>query len=368
MNKATIKLNNTPEQIELIKATVSPNGETAMKAREAVAAFMGPVIQKVLDLQGVANTLFENWPYNEDDTPTFPLDLYWGVGANDIPVWSQASAGGLGTRVVAGLQEMVLSTYRLDSAVAFNNKTLRRGRLPYVSLGMNRMAQEILNKQEKNKFYIILKALAEARTNAAEHLIQSTTANILQLDDFNRLLTLSKRQNAAFQGGTADSSYSNGVTDLYMSPEMMESIRAMAYNPQNTTAIPNTDESTAVPLPDSIREEIYRNAGTSSIYGKALHEMLEFGTNRSYNTIFDSLYSGTITFATANQELVLGVDRSRQYALLRPVAQNADAGSEFVTQVDDQWSKRADRVGWFGALNEGAIVIDARVLGGIIIA
>lgn len=370
MKNAQIKLKNTPEQIELFKAAASTDSVKAMNAREAIAKFIGPVLNQVVNIAGFTNDLFTPWPYNEDDIPTFPLDLYYGAGVNQVVSWSQGSAGGLGSSSVCGLQEMTLATFRLDSAINFNKKTIKRGRLPYISLGLNRMAQELLRKVEYNGFYILLKALAEARTAGLEHLIQSTSANILQLDDFNRLITRSKRIDTGWDNSsTPENATSYGATDLYMSPEVMESIRAMAYNPQNVTAIPDTSESTAVPLPDAIRTEIFRNAGASEIYGKVLHEMLELGISKRYNTVFDTLYSaasGAITFATANQELVLGVNQSRQ-GLIKPIAQNADTGDTFVTQVDDQWPTRAEKVGWFCAGELGFVCIDGRVLSGCII-
>lgn len=366
MKNARIQLKNTPEQIELFKAAASTDSVKAMQAREAIAKFIGPVINQVMNIASYTNDLFTPWPYNEDDQPTFPLDLFFGAGVNQIVVWSQSSAGGLGTTSIKGLQEMTLDTFRLDSAINFNVKTVKRGRLPYISLGLNRMAQELLKKVENNGFYILLKALAEARTNNLEHIIQSTAADRLQLDDFNRLITRSKKIDVAWDGGTPETGTAFGATDLYMSVDRMEDIRAMAYNPQNTIATPDTSESTALGLPDSIRADIFRNAGASEIYGKILHEMLELGVGQRYNTVFDNLYSGALTFDTANQELILGVNQSRQ-GLIKPIAQNADSGETFITQVDDQWPVRAGKVGWFGSMELGFSVIDSRVLSGLII-
>ena len=42
-----LKLKNTPEQVELIKAMGSKNQLVAREASEAFAAFLGPVIQSV---------------------------------------------------------------------------------------------------------------------------------------------------------------------------------------------------------------------------------------------------------------------------------------------------------------------------------
>lgn len=368
MNNAKIKLKNTPQQVELIKAMVSPDSATATKAREAFAKFIGPVIQQVLNLMGTANMIYTDWPYNEDDLPMFPLDQYYQAPVGTIKVWQQNSAGGLGSSIESGLQEMPIATYRLDTAVGWLEKTIRRGRLPYISLGLNRAAQELLLKEERNGWLVAIRALAEARTAGLEHVIESGTADVLQLDDFNKWITRAKRINAAFDGaGTPDSLYSRGPTDAFLSPEMTEQIRGFSYNPMNTRhGKLDSTGATAVPLPDSVREEIYRNAGMAEIYGVTLHELLELGINKKYNTLFDEFYSGSLSFATADQEVIIGVDRSRD-ALIRPIAQNADFGAELVMQVDDQWPKRSGRLGFFGAKEEGRAVIDSRVLTALII-
>lgn len=377
MNNAKIKLKNTPDQVELIKAMASADGVKSGQAREAFAKFIGPVIQQVLNLMGTANLIYTDWPYNEDDLPMFPLDQYYQNPVGSVKVWQQNAPGGLGSSLESGLQEMPITTYRLDTAVSWLEKTIKRGRLPYVSLGLNRTAQELLRLQERNAWLVALRALAEARTRSSgsvyEHVIQTAVADVLQLDDFNKWLTRAKRINVAFDlTGTPEQMYSKGATDAFLSPEMMEQIRGFVYQPMNTrvgatgtTGTP-AGSSTAVPLPDAMREQIYQNAGLSEVYGITLHEMLEFGISQRYNTLFDSFYAGALTFDTVNQEIVVGVDRSRD-ALIRPIAQNADYGSDLVMQVDDQWPKRAGKIGFFGAIEEGRAVIDSRVLTGLII-
>ena len=128
----------------------------------------------------------------------------------------------------------------------------------------------------------MLKALANATTNSTGHVLSATTENVFQIHDMNRLLTLNKRINESFDNGTPDTAYSNGVTDLFVSPEIMEQVRAFAYQPMNTRTGPgnaaNTDKGTAgIALPDNLREGIYRAAGLPEIYGVALNELLELG-------------------------------------------------------------------------------------------
>ena len=43
-----LKLKNTPEQVELIKAMGSKDPAVAREASEAFAAFLGPVVRQVL--------------------------------------------------------------------------------------------------------------------------------------------------------------------------------------------------------------------------------------------------------------------------------------------------------------------------------
>lgn len=366
-----IRIKNTPEQIELIRAMASKDRTKAIEARETFAKFIGPIVQQVLDLMATSSLIYVDWPYNEDDDPSFPLDMYFQAPVNHVHVWQQNMAGGLGTSLVTGLQELKLHTYRLDSAVSLLEKNVRRGRLPYVSLALNRMAQEVLRKQERNAWLVILKALGEAQTGSNKHVIAANTANVLQVHDLNQLLTRSKRINVAFNDGTPDQMYSKGATDLFVSPEAMEQVRSFAYQPMNTRAVPNTDESTAVPLPDSVREKVYTSPDVQEIYGLSLHEMLEFGISQDYNTLFEAHISGTINgpggsaFATATDEILVGIDMSRD-GLIRPVAQNADTGATFEAQVDDQWVTRSGKLGWFGSLEEGRVCLDSRTCTGIV--
>ena len=70
-----LKLKETPEQIELITAMGSKNATASREASEAFAAFLGPVIQEVIQTAGTASHIYCDAPFNEDDNPSYPLDL-----------------------------------------------------------------------------------------------------------------------------------------------------------------------------------------------------------------------------------------------------------------------------------------------------
>lgn len=361
-----IKLKNTPEQVELVKALGSKNKLVSLEAQEALAAFIAPVAREVLQKAGTANLIFTTETYNEDDNPSIPLDLYYNEGKDFVTVWQQNIAGGLPSSQVYGIDEMLVSTWRLDSAVSMLKKYARKARLDVVSKTITKMLQEVLVKSERNLWSVALKALAEARTDGATHIISSTTANVFQVDDLNRLFTKMRRINSAFDGGTPAGFSSKGLTDLFVSPEILEEIRSFAYEPMNTRAIPNTDESTAVPLPDSVRQAIYENAGASEIYGVMIHEVLELGDDKVYNNLFDTFYSGTPTFTGATDQILIGVDKGRE-ACIKLVAQNADSGETFTAIPDDQFLSRSEKIGFYGSTEMGSAVVDSRSLVGIIV-
>lgn len=362
-----IKLKKNQEQIELVKAIGSKNRTESLAAQESFAAAIGPVIGEVLMQLGTASMIFQDYEYGEDESPTYPLDFYYGEGAGAITVWSASKAGGLPSNWIESSGELRFMPYDLESAINFDKNYARKTyAFSVLSKAVERMINEILIKQERQAWGCILRALGEARTNSADHIIAATTANVLQLDDFNKLKTLSKRLTQSYAQGTSSNVFSNGATDLFLSPEMMEQIRGMAYQPMNTRAGGESGvpaESVAVPLPDNVREEIYRNAGASAIYKTNITELNELGVGYKYNILFDQYAPGG-TFTVATDEVVIGLDLSRG-AFVRAVENNG-SGSATV-EVDDQFVARSKKVGFYTGIREARVCLDGRVCTAVIV-
>ena len=376
-----IKLKNTPEQIELIKAMGSKNPTVAREATEAVAAFLGPVIHEVLQTAGTVSRIYRDIPFDEDSDPSIPLDLFYNELQGYVTVWSQNMAGGMPTSQIEGVKELKFGTYRLDSAVSFNKKYARKSRLDVISKAIERMVNEVLIKQERNGWAVILKALAEASTkNVASisltHVIAGNATFLL--DDLNKLITRIKRINESYSGNTATQPYSNGITDLYISPEIKQAIRAFAYNPINTAT---TTETTVIGgirgqyLSDNLRDEIWRSAGMQSIYGVNLIELIEFGVGQKYNTLFDTFAQAVGAAMTgapgwaATKQIVVGIDNTRG-VFLRPVARQAESGGTIQVLPDGQfeaYGSRVEKVGFYSFLEEGRLCLDSRALAGVVV-
>jgi hypothetical protein len=374
-----VKLEKNPENLELLAKVGSRNKATSQAAQEILAALVGNIVEQVLQQAATSELIYSTYEYDFDTVPSIPLDLFEDNDENYIRVWSQSIAGGLPTNVIHGTDEYRFQTYRLDSAVSFLKRYAKDGRLNVVAKAIERMAQEILVDMEDNAWAPILAALAESETpDGLNHLISATTAGRFQLHDLNKLFTKISRIHTSWTGGTpASLKGKKGLTDLLISPEVLEDIRAFAYQPMNTIAVPDTAESTVLGLPDQVRAQYFSQGGVPSIYGVKLHVLNELGVNKSYNSVFDTYYTpagSQPTFNGASQEVIIGVDLS-QDAFIRAVASeptgdyDVASPSEYgtvITLPDDQFYARQEQVGLYTRLEEGRVVLDNKALVGVI--
>ena len=380
-----ITLKRTQEQLELIQAMASKNRDVAYEAQVALAEFIGPVINEVVNNAPTLSNLFTPLQFNADDNPSIPLDVYYDVADEDyINVYSSHAPGGLPTnQVTPSYNEVKLATYKLDTAVSFDKKYASRSRMDVVSKTFTRAAQEILLKQERTSGNLLLGALAAASTtidgSSKKHTIACNQAGRFLLDDLNALLTLAKRIRPSFAGGTPVAG-SAGITDLIVSPETVEDLREMAYNPINTreqdgTASSGTAQGLAAP--DAIRAGMFTSAGIPEFYGVNVMEIHELGPNKKFTKIFAGLAGSGNMDANPNSakaafdhvdadDLVIGIDRSRD-AFIRAIAVDSDTGSEFSLVADDQYSVRQQKVGYYGSIEEGRVVLDDRAIVGVAI-
>ena len=351
-----ITLKRTEEQVELVQAMASRNRDVAYEAQAALAQFIGPVLAEVINNAPVLSNLFRPLQYNADDNPSLPLDLYYDITSEDyITVYSQSMPGGLPTNQVAPTAtEMKVATYTLDSAVSFDRRYAAKSRLDVVGKTFTRVAQEILLKQEKTSANLVLGTLAD---NTANNLLDSTAAGNFVLGDLNSLLTRSKRLHSSWSGGTPDKAH-DGINMLLVSPEIIESIRAMAYNPINTGQGPGGAANWGVEAPDSIRTALFNSTGDMpSFFGVDLMEVWQLGQGRQFTDIFSGLAGASFT----RNDLIVALNTNRD-SLLRVVAVDSESGSEFTLMADDQYSIRQQKIGYYGSLEEGRVVLDKRVV------
>lgn len=351
-----VTLKRTDDQVALIKAMASKNRDVAYEAQQALADFIGPVLAEVIDNAPGISNLFEGFSFEADDNPSIPLDLYTDIVDEDyIRVYSNSAPGGLASSTVAPIQqEQKITTGRLDSAVDFDKKFAARSRLDVVSKTFGRIGQEVLLKAERTSAGLILSVIQQ---NYADHVLEvnntGSAKNLVTLDDLNKLLTKAKRLNTSWAGGTPENR-GRGVTDLIVSPEIVESLRAMAYNPMVIGG--NTD----IPATEEMRNSIYNNAGIPEFFGLGIMELYELGIGQRFNAVFEELDTGN-NFDVAKQDLIIAVDKSRT-SLVRGTQLDGETGSELSLIADDQYTARQSRIGFYGSKEEGRMVLNDKVL------
>ena len=364
-----VRLKGTPEQLEVIRNLGSRDRATSAQATEMFAGFVGGVAKELIKQASLAQLVYEDLPYTDEEYPTIPLDLWQAEGEDYVEVWSQTMAGGVPTSEVRGFSEIPVSTYNLTSAVNCQKKYLRKGLqgIMVVAKMIERMSQEMLVKQEHNAWATVTKALAEARTNSADHIITSNTESVFILDDLSALITLGQRINQSFAGGTPLNG-STGLTHIFVSPEILGQIRGFVYNPLNKVG---DQDNGPVALPDAARQAIYNSAGANELFGISIVTMNELGTSRKYNTLFDTfagsdtIAHGGTTFTGGDDEIIIGYDANRGGGY-RPVLTD-EGGGNVAVLPDDQYVAREDKVGYYSMVEEGRIWTDSRSLLGIVV-
>ncbi len=376
-NYLKIDIKKTPEQVALARQLGSNNKTESLAAAEAIAAVVSQPLLGVIQQAPVFSNFFARQTYGPDEAPTIPLtQLFDTKQPGYFLVWSQTMPGGLATQQMQGANDLIVSVHPLDGSASLDKKFMRaqQPRINEISNALTRLANEVLIKQNLHATNILMGALANSyvdgnpgnTTPANYQIVRSATAGVFQLDDFNTLMTKYRRVTSSWVGGTALGA-TKSLTDLCGSPEWMGQIRSIAYQPQNTRAVPNTDESTVLSAPESVRNKIFESAGLPNLFNVDLHEFNELGVGQIYNNVFAQYATGTYignggvgsaTFNSASEQVVMGLNLD--WFDLVNLIQTDEGGAEWSLSADDQFPTRADKIGWFGKQVAGFCSVDNR--------
>jgi len=149
---------------------------------------------------------------------------------------------------------------------------------------------------------------------------------------------LMKTTMARLAGGNSTSPNRGRLTDLYVSEEALEDIREWDH-----------DE-----VDDYTRQIIFNAQDESGplakIYGVNLHPLFELGVGQEFQNFADSI---GVTMATSDEEIVVGLDLSKQDSFVMPV-------KEPITVFDDPFLHRRGKAGVYSWCNLGFAVLDPR--------
>jgi hypothetical protein len=370
--KITIERNEN--NTKLLKLMAHKDFLKAQEAREAFAAFITAPVLQVIESAPVIGSLFTTYTYDYGTPPSIPLAPLFDIKNNDfIRVWSQSRPGGLATSSNSSVDELMVMTYPLVGAVSFPLNYVRAARTDVVAAYLQRLSQEFLYKQEANSFAIlgasVMQSTYQNKGATARQVIRSKTQGAVVPQDISALVTLMARVNSSWVGGTPAGA-SRAITTLVGSPEFLEQIRNMAFEPLNSK-----NPSTSIPSSDKFRDDIYNAVGNPSIYGMELISVYDMGLGYPYNIVAGTYAAGltyqgygggaAAAFAPGSEQLVIGVDRRREY-LARLVESNPDDGSTLTVQTDNQFTNRAEEIGYYMKIREGRVALDGRSAVGLL--
>lgn len=379
-----LKFKKSPEQVELIKALAATDKLKSQEAQALFANLIGPILNVALLQEDTASQMFTTMTFDETEDPAFPIEPYSDTTEPQFGVWSSALPGGLPSNLILRPVDIVrFQPRRIDSAVSYIKRLLRTGRIDELAISLTRMVQEIMVKDQNDAWMVILSALANATTTFSgvtnPHVHATATAGYLGLQDFSKATTLFRRINRSWVGGTPVGGAAR-ATDMYISPEIMEQIRAFAYQPVNTKGANNAaaQAGDVIRMEDDARREVWNAAGVTEFFGMQIHELLELGPGNTYTTIFGNA-AGATTFpvlgsttggstfnstATGN-DLIIMVDANKEFAF-KGTMLNGD-GAAFTLVPDDQFPIRSEKVGFYGFTETARMVLETRGVVGIVV-
>jgi hypothetical protein len=331
-NVQPVKL--TDEQIALLRATASDNVEQAIAAMKTFAAALSePLRQGIFDEDNLGG-IYRREVLPPGATPNYPLDFI-RPGTEDIDFTAIAlpKQGRVPERHVEG-DELWVPTFAITNSIDWSLRYAREARFDVVARAVRVYQMGFVRKINEDGWHTLL-AAADSRGLVVADTVASPGQFTKELV---AKLQTSMTRNAGGNGQTGK------LTDLYLSLEAMEDIRAWD--------ISEVDEVT--------RREILTSGGNNvaRLYGSDLHFMTEFGVGQEYQNYLATTLGRSVSAVDATDvEFVVGLDRSTNDSFVQPIREELQTFA--AGQVGGEFH-RQQRAGVYGWMEHGFAVLDNR--------
>lgn len=305
------------------------NRAIALEAQHELAiALQGPIREGVLE-GDIVSALFTQTPFGPNAAVTYPLDLLVPGTEGDYTAYTIPNHGRIPERHIEA-DELTVQTYDVGSSIDWLLKFARDARWDVVGRAMAILEGSFVRKLNLDGWQTIIAAGVDRGIVVYD---AAAAAGLFT----KRLISLMQLSMRRAQGGNTASVSPIRLTDVFISPEGMEDMRAW--------------DLTVVD--DVTRREIFKSTqtgGLQNIYGVDLHEMLELGVGQSFQKYFTQL-GGTL--GPSDEELVIGLDLSNPDVFVHPVRQEIEV-------FEDETLHRQRRAGFYGWGEHGFAVLDNR--------
>lgn len=317
------------EYIELLKNTGNNDRAIALASQRMMAkALELPIRQGILE-GDVISPIFTPIVFQPGQTIEFPLDVVVPGTERDFSAYTIPNHGRIPERNLEG-DYITVPTYDVGSSVDWLLKFSRNARWDVVGRCMQVLEATFVRKANLDGWRTVVAAAIDR--NVVVFDAAAPTGFFTK-----RVVSLMKSLMRRAGGGNLSSLNPIGLTDIFLSVEAVEDIRAW-----NLTEI---DDVTRRKIFES-RED----GGLAEIFGIALHEMIELGVGQLIQNFFLQL-GGTLP--AGRQELVFGLDLSSPDVFVMPIRQEVEI-------FEDETLHRQRRAGFYGWGEHGFSVLDNR--------
>lgn len=303
--------------------------QVALAAQHELAlAIQGPLREGILD-GDVVSDIFTSTPFSTNASISYPLDLLVPGTEGDYTAYTIPNHGRIPERHIEA-DELTVQTYDVGSSIDWLLKFARDARWDVVGRGLAILEASFVRKKNIDAWQTLIAAGVDRNVVVYD---AAAGAGLFT----KRLVSLMQLSMRRSNGGNTAAFNPIRLTDLFVSPEGMEDMRAW-----DLTIID-----------DVTRREIFKSTqtgGLQNIFGVDLHETLELGVGQAYQKYFTQL-GGSL--GPSDEELVIGLDLSSPDVFVNPVRQPIEI-------FEDETLHRQRRAGFYGWGEHGFAILDNR--------
>ena len=325
----SIKIKITPEMDELLVRSGSQDPVISATATRQLTQALQEPLRAGIQAGDITYDIFETVTLAPDASPEFPLDLLRPGKEKDHVAYTIPNAGRLPDRYVES-DYVMIPTYEVGGSIDWLLKYPRHARWDVVGRAVEVLQGSFVKKDNDDAWHIIITSGVDRNI-----LVYDGDANAGQFT--KRLVSLMKTIMRRNGGGNSASNNRGMLTDVFISPEGVEDMRDWKVD--------QVDEIT--------RREIFvaQEGMLNRIFGVNIRDIDELGVNQEYQNFFTSQLSGSL--ASGDQELVVGLDLSKNDCFYNPVKQALEL-------YDDPTLHRQRRQGMYGWKEQGWGALDNR--------
>jgi len=328
------------QTLDLLRAMADRDQRKAEAARKAFAAeLVAPLRRGIFDADNLGDIYTPQViPYGA--TASYPLDFVRPGDEDSYTAYTLAEQGRLPERRVEA-SEINVPTFKIGNSIDWDIKFMKEARWDVVKRALAVFEAGFVRKINSDGWRTVLAAAAdrglvvEASGTAAFTGSSSCLTTAPNPGEFTKELV--SRLHTAMTRGAGGNGNGGRLTDLYLSLEAMECVRAWDAS--------RIDEFT--------RREIFTSAdkGLAQIYGVIMHSMTEFGQDQEYDAFLETVLS--LAKPGGTEQFCVGLDLSADDSFVMPIKEELEV-------YDDEALTRFQRMGVFGWMRHGFACLDNR--------